>query len=810
MNESLGHLINRDGIGDLSLADKLTDVIVDADLIGITLTSKSKSKLAPYFCRFLYQSLVPGSTEKSYFTDDVTNTYQLKLGRKTVYFEVFPISEDDYMRDLYLRNSRTFIFLCDVTNDLPFERTNITDMVEQVLRVKDSDYTTGMIILDNSKIRTEKKSREFSSSQVQDLAEKWNLLLIEMDIEADNIYGNIIGQLTYKYYQDIEKHPEINNGKTLHRKSNKRSKELKPTKSKTIETKPVEPKILDPFFSFRKEQNKRLSRNKKNNQIRIALIGFSRLIESITSLLIRKKILEEDEECFLADYTLTYLNKTILVEFILINPEIDLTDFTSIDGLAFFYDSDLSGSFGFVKGKYQSISSNDLENKIVELFNCSKVISFDPSKLMDQLDQISLNISNLSSRDSLNQFFIKCKEKADKLEIMERAKIEQAKAESQRLKREVDEEKRKKKEADKLEKERILREQREKKREQSEEVKAENKVVPELFSESLLQTTVSKVPEKSPRTNPIILSSISFNRVELGRKLGEGNFGIVFIGTLDRVTKIAIKTTKDNIPKERSEAFNKEIEVMVKLPPHPNIVTFLGSSINPQTNQVLLLIEYIEGGSLLDYLQDMSMKNPKFPTLDHAVEIILDIVKGMNHLSYNQFVHRDLAARNILVERKNDLYIRAKISDFGLSALIQGEANYYRPEQRKEAPFRWTSPEGLTKARYSSASDVWSFGIVMWEIFTGGNIPYQMELTNPSKELPGFLSRGERLSKPDNCPIRLYDLMKECWRQIPSERPTFFQLHERINKLSDLVKSGQINQTDIPPNYITFNQFAEM
>ena len=136
-----------------------------------------------------------------------------------------------------------------------------------------------------------------------------------------------------------------------------------------------------------------------------------------------------------------------------------------------------------------------------------------------------------------------------------------------------------------------------------------------------------------------------------------------------------------------------------------------------------------------------------------------DIVSGMLHLENNGIIHRDLAARNVLMGTRTDSgHYQAKVSDFGLSRV--GESYYFNPHETKKRPVKWTSPEALRFNRYSAASDVWSFGVVLWEMTTHGTEPYP---TMSAQEVFSKVQEGYRLERPVSCPDFLYRVMQRCW-----------------------------------------------
>ncbi|XP_075237846.1 fibroblast growth factor receptor 1-like [Lycorma delicatula] len=312
---------------------------------------------------------------------------------------------------------------------------------------------------------------------------------------------------------------------------------------------------------------------------------------------------------------------------------------------------------------------------------------------------------------------------------------------------------------------------------------------------------------------------ISYSRIILGKEIGKGAFGRVFlaqaeaIGNLPGFTTVAVKKLKYKATPDELEEFQAEIAMMKKVGRHPNIVNIIGCCTISQP--YCMLMEYIPCGDLLQYLRQLrhqvkrplpsvssktnissssrssesssyvepdngtltsslfSSENPllnEFPKLEYVLDprelqsFAFQIANGMSHLESKHITHRDLAARNILVDKNKTL----KISDFGLS-----RTGIYVNTKHKKVPLRWLSIEAMRDSLYSSKSDVWAFGIVLWEIGTLGGFPYP---TVVDYELLNYLLQGNRLEKPANCSDELYSLMIHCWSHSADARPTFQQL----------------------------------
>ncbi|XP_071177130.1 inactive tyrosine-protein kinase transmembrane receptor ROR1-like isoform X4 [Mytilus edulis] len=295
-------------------------------------------------------------------------------------------------------------------------------------------------------------------------------------------------------------------------------------------------------------------------------------------------------------------------------------------------------------------------------------------------------------------------------------------------------------------------------------------------------TNMETVPLKSAmNVRDFPISSIRFLQ-----ELGEGQFGKVFKGEVlglygdNMISKVAIKTLKENsLPKVKND-FRREVDLMSELR-HGNIVCLLGVCMKQEP--MCMLFEYMQLGDLHEYLvthspnSDVGLSNES-EGLKHALEygdllhIATQIVAGMEYLSSHHYVHRDLAARNILVGDN----MCVKISDFGLSRDIYSQ-DYYRVQSKSILPVRWMPPEAILYGKFTTETDIWSFGVVMWEIFSFGLQPYY-GYSNP--EVIEVVRARQILPSPEECPTRVYGLMVECWHEVPNRRPTFREIHARL------------------------------
>ncbi|KPM02738.1 BDNF/NT-3 growth factors receptor-like protein [Sarcoptes scabiei] len=297
---------------------------------------------------------------------------------------------------------------------------------------------------------------------------------------------------------------------------------------------------------------------------------------------------------------------------------------------------------------------------------------------------------------------------------------------------------------------------------------------------------------------PLLINStiphISYEKINAINELGEGAFGRVFLGTIDYLTAndpttmVAIKMLKETQRKcvDLLDEFTREAESLSNLV-HPNIVTFYGISMDGP--HLMMLFEYMEYGDLNDYLRDHDPSLLPQPFDDHhsisnslrplstkdLLYIAQQISAGVEYLASQHFVHRDLATRNCLV----GLNLIIKIGDFGMSRDVYA-TDYYRIGRDVLLPIRWMSPESIMYRRYTVESDCYSFGIVLWEVFTFGKQPWY-EFTN--LEVIQNVTSGKVLQQPDRCPSVIYQIMLDCWRFKATERVSIRTVHSRLKNL---------------------------
>ncbi|XP_032916482.1 ephrin type-A receptor 5 isoform X20 [Catharus ustulatus] len=261
--------------------------------------------------------------------------------------------------------------------------------------------------------------------------------------------------------------------------------------------------------------------------------------------------------------------------------------------------------------------------------------------------------------------------------------------------------------------------------------------------------------------------------ITIERVIGAGEFGEVCSGRLKlqgkREFPVAIKTLKVGYTEKQRRDFLGEASIMGQFD-HPNIIHLEG--VITKSKPVMIVTEYMENGSLDTFLK----KNDGQFTVIQLVGMLRGIVSGMKYLSDMGYVHRDLAARNILINSN----LVCKVSDFGLSRVLEDDPEAAYTTRGGKIPIRWTAPEAIAFRKFTSASDVWSYGIVMWEVMSYGERPY-WEMTN--QDVIKAVEEGYRLPSPMDCPAALYQLMLDCWQKDRNSRPKFDEIVSMLDKL---------------------------
>ncbi|XP_052121364.1 tyrosine-protein kinase Abl isoform X3 [Frankliniella occidentalis] len=294
----------------------------------------------------------------------------------------------------------------------------------------------------------------------------------------------------------------------------------------------------------------------------------------------------------------------------------------------------------------------------------------------------------------------------------------------------------------------------------------------------------SHCPQQHHNTTPSSFSAITafllafastkpdeweINRTDIvmRHKLGGGQYGDVYEAVWKRHNMtVAVKTLKEDTMALKD--FLEEASIMKEMK-HPNLVQLLG--VCTREPPFYIITEFMSKGNLLDYLRNGNKDQINAVVLMYMAT---QIASGMSYLESRSFIHRDLAARNCLVG-ENHL---VKVADFGLARLMRDDT--YTAHAGAKFPIKWTAPEGLAYNKFSTKSDVWAFGILLWEIATYGMSPYPgVDLT----DVYHMLEKGYRMECPPGCPPKIYELMRECWQWVPGERPTFQEIHHALENM---------------------------
>ncbi len=257
---------------------------------------------------------------------------------------------------------------------------------------------------------------------------------------------------------------------------------------------------------------------------------------------------------------------------------------------------------------------------------------------------------------------------------------------------------------------------------------------------------------------------IDRRQIRLIRCLGAGQFGEVWEGVWNGTTPVAVKTLKPGTMSPHE--FMQEAGLMKKLR-HPKLIQLY--AVCTEEEPIYIITELMKHGSLLDYLRNDGRGLQQTELIDMTAQV----AAGMAYLECQNYIHRDLAARNILVGEHNI----CKVADFGLARVI--DEDIYEAHTGAKFPIKWTAPEAALYNRFTVKSDVWSFGIVLYEAITYGRFPYP-GMTNA--EVLEKLPQGYRMGCPPHCPRDLHEIMLECWREDAATRPTFESLQWRLEE----------------------------
>ncbi|XP_068713935.1 angiopoietin-1 receptor-like [Montipora foliosa] len=281
-------------------------------------------------------------------------------------------------------------------------------------------------------------------------------------------------------------------------------------------------------------------------------------------------------------------------------------------------------------------------------------------------------------------------------------------------------------------------------------------------------------------------TEIPYENINLMDELGSGAFGVVYRGEIIRekhdATPCAVKAVKASASHEEIRDLYNELEIMTNVGYHPNLVNLLGAC--TKDGNLLVVLEIAENGSLLDFLKKSRNGNENYEgegvkrgglTEDMKLRIATDVAKGMAYLASHRCIHRDLAARNVLL---GENYV-AKVADYGMARDVY-ESLMYKKETQGKLPVKWMAIESLETYVFTVESDIWSYGVLLWEIESGGLKPYAGMTT---QEIMTELKKGYRLEKPSGCSDAMYQVMRDCWNPNPKLRPSFEKLVERLEAM---------------------------
>lgn len=289
------------------------------------------------------------------------------------------------------------------------------------------------------------------------------------------------------------------------------------------------------------------------------------------------------------------------------------------------------------------------------------------------------------------------------------------------------------------------------------------------------------------------------SQITLREQLGEGAFGLVMradavgLPDLPSTCSVAVKMLKADATENELADLLSEMDTMKEIGRHKNIINLIGAC--TQDGPLFVVVEFAPHGNLRQFLRErrpseyqqhtLSPSGPSL-TMRDFVSFAFQIARGMEYLGTRKCVHRDLAARNILV---GEDYIM-KVADFGLARNVR-DVEYYRKTTDGRLPIKWLAIEALFDRVYTTQSDVWAFGILLWEIFTLGGSPYP---GIPIEKLFDLLKSGYRMQKPQNCPNEIYDIMLNCWDETPSDRKSFTDLRKHFDAMLSIMTSKEYLQ----------------
>ncbi|KAI1717934.1 protein tyrosine kinase domain-containing protein [Ditylenchus destructor] len=295
-----------------------------------------------------------------------------------------------------------------------------------------------------------------------------------------------------------------------------------------------------------------------------------------------------------------------------------------------------------------------------------------------------------------------------------------------------------------------------------------HRLVSPIVSEAFRLTCDS--PNNEERTKEFSRANLLLNgndlKVSNESVLGHGEFGDVLLGFYNG-KRVAVKTLKNGM----SCDLLAEAKFMIGLR-HTHLVALIGIVMGTG-HDVLMITEYMANGNLVDFLRSRGRHQVERSQLFQFAQNVAD---GMSYMESRQYVHRDLAARNILL----DANLIAKVSDFGLAQVCNQPT---AENVRGRFPIKWSAPEALRTSLFTNKSDVWSYGILLWEIYSFGRVPYPRI---PIQDVVRHIEKGYRMEPPENCPTFITTLMTECCSLEPERRPSFAEILLRLKRISDL------------------------